>query len=142
MHPPRSVPRSLRRTDRRTEVDVRVSVRQALLIHPNVRPPVITSNVGGEYDGEKFSLRAYCWCEGDGMRTLDGGYIHHADGCPPNFEHHRSGLRVEWYKHAGRGAYMNKRLTPDELLGVALDCLSEIAITDIDLLRLRLGDED
>ena len=52
-----------------------------------------------DYEGTIFAYRKYCWCDGD----RDG----HGNGCPPNFEHYPSGVKITWYKHEGRGVTCN-----------------------------------
>lgn len=62
---------------------------------------LLASNSGtDEFDNDTFTMRPYCWCDGDRPS--------HEMGCPPNFEHKPSGLRISWYKHAGRGVTANQ----------------------------------
>lgn len=62
--------------------------------------PLLTSNDGEpEFSNDTFSMRTYCWCDGD--------RIGHQDGCPPNFIHNRTGIEVSWYKHSSRGITAN-----------------------------------
>ena len=79
----------------------------------------LVSNSGADpWEGEVFSLRAYCWCDGD-----KGG---HDDGCPPNFEHHPSGLIVCWYKHVGRGSSQNRAVSVREWVNILGSCIREV----------------
>jgi len=84
----------------------------------------LISNSGADpWEGEAFSLRAYCWCEGD----AEG----HEDGCPPNFEHHASGLIVCWYKHVGRGSSQNRALSVRDWVGIVGSCIREVVLSEV-----------
>jgi hypothetical protein len=79
----------------------------------------LTGNWGGEsWDSEVFAMRAYCWCDGDQPG--------HEDGCPPNFEHHRSGVTAAWYKHVGRGASVNVNIGRHDWRAIAAACIADI----------------
>ena len=81
----------------------------------------LAGNSGGdEYSNDVFTMRSYCWC------WCDGDGPHSPDGCPPNFEHRPTGLRVSWYKHAGRGTSANQDLTRAEWVRVVAGCLNSI----------------
>ena len=79
----------------------------------------ISSN-GGEmpYESNIFDMRSYCWCDGDRQG--------HEDGCPPNFQHHASGLVINWYKHCGRGITSNKTLSKKEWFNIIQDCINSL----------------
>lgn len=64
-----------------------------------------------------FNMRTYCWCDGEGE---------HEDGCPPNFEHHGTGLKVYWYKHAARGTSANHKIDPVLWGRIVADCLTSV----------------
>lgn len=78
----------------------------------------LTGNTGMQpYENATFTMRAYCWC--------DGEQPGHADGCPPNFEHKPSGLQVSWYKHAGRGVTANQP-RPEHWTAIIAECLDSV----------------
>lgn len=85
--------------------------------------PDVTGNSGGEYVGENFTIRAYCWCDGPGDR--EG----HDDECPPNFEMPSRDIRVSWYKHSGRGPTANRDVSDEEWVDVLRECLAELSLT-------------
>ena len=66
-------------------------------------------NTGTEYKNETFIVRAYNWYDEDNEK--------------PNFEY--KDLKVWWYKHLGRGDYMEKEkpLTLEFLLDMLKDCM-------------------
>jgi len=74
------------------------------------------SNTGAEYKTDKFEVKAYCWCDGE----------RHENGCPPNFLYKPTGFIVNWYKHLGRGASMNRKITPKEATKMFDDCLKSV----------------
>lgn len=78
-------------------------------------------NVGGEFIAPAFTVRAYCWCDGD----------RHPDGCPPNFEWRD--VKICWYKYLGRGTSSNVVLTPDLTAEMLMDCLASVRGMDVDL---------
>ena len=79
---------------------------------------LLTSNYGEpEFECPVFSMRTYCWCDGDRPG--------HEDGCPPNFQH-KSGLVIEWYKYLGRGTQMNRSLTVKEWCAIMRECLEAV----------------
>ena len=79
----------------------------------------LTSNWGERpWESDTFAMRTYCWCDGD----QEG----HEDGCPPNFEHRASGLIACWYKHAGRSASINQRVSRTEWTAILVDCLRDV----------------
>ena len=91
---------------------------------------LLTDNYGQpEFVNEVFSMRTYCWCDGD----------RHKDGCPPNFEH-RSGLKISWYKHAYRGRTINKSIDEKTWCKIVQECLDSIEATDRSEKRSERGD--
>lgn len=77
----------------------------------------LTINYGAEpFSNERFSMRTYCWCDGDA----------HPDGCPPNFEYYPLGLVVSWYKHVGRGASCNQKHTDEEWKTIVRGCAESL----------------
>ncbi|HEU5223009.1 MAG TPA: hypothetical protein VFU07_04935 [Candidatus Lumbricidophila sp.] len=104
----------------------------------------IGSNAAVEYRTEQFAIRDYCWCAfGDGYDRHD--YNEAEDGpmpnpersthttpdgmCPPNFEHFKSGLKLDWYKRRGRSNewYGNLPTTREQVIDILLDCLKPLA---------------
>jgi hypothetical protein len=78
---------------------------------------LLTDNSGEpEYSNPVFTMRCYCWCDGD----------RHPRGCPPNFEHHPSGLSISWYKYALRGRTINRSVTQAEWIKIVRECLESI----------------
>lgn len=76
-----------------------------------------------DYDGSIFAYRPYCWCDAG----LDGDEDDpHYNGCPPNFEHYPSGLKITWYKHEGRGITANRELKAMDWWDVLAECVKEI----------------
>ena len=61
-----------------------------------------TNNSGTFYENEVFSIRAYCWCDGENPG--------HEKECPPNFLHKSSNFAVSWYKYLGRDTLQNQDL--------------------------------
>jgi hypothetical protein len=80
-----------------------------------------TGNNGGEYETDKFKMRAFCWCD----ETI------HPDGCPPNFEWRD--YKVEWYKYLGRGMHVKPEMTPDLIAEMLDECLKSVQAKDVDL---------
>lgn len=80
----------------------------------------LTSNHGGEmFETEVFTMRPYCWCDGE----QEG----HEEECPPNFEYKPTGLKIAWYKHAGRGITSNmEEPTATEWFDMLTRCRSSI----------------
>jgi len=76
------------------------------------------ANVGpdADYHGDTFTMRAFCWCDGE----LDG----HEPDCPPNFE--CGDVRVWWYKHARRSACMNRKVTSSEWAAMLAACIADL----------------
>lgn len=75
-------------------------------------------NVGGdgEYIGDKFEIRAYCWCCGD----------IHPHGCPPNFKY--KDWMIDWYKYITRGHCQNRRyISPKQVMRMLTTVLKEIS---------------
>lgn len=92
----------------------------------------LASNSGSEeYTGPVFDMRCYCWCDGDRPG--------HEESCPPNFHHHATGIQVAWYKHAGRGASINQKISSAHWKRVIAECRDSVPITDdeIDAQRHR-----
>lgn len=79
----------------------------------------LTDN-GGEiyFKCPVFVMRSYCWCDGDNQG--------HEAGCPPNFEHYRTGLRVEWYKYVGRGMACNMATTAGQWADIVAECIAAV----------------
>lgn len=74
------------------------------------------SNCGQVFECPTFSIRSYCWCEGD----IPG----HENGCPPNFKY--KNFEVVWYKQHERGASQNRNISKKELLEMFDDCMNAI----------------
>lgn len=72
------------------------------------------------FENDVFVIRSYCWC--------DGGKPGHEEGCPPNFEHKKTGFQACWYKHIGRGASQNQRLNRSGPAWryILMDCLRSL----------------
>src|SRR2546423_1713602 len=66
------------------------------------------------YSNDVFTIRTYCWCDGN----------EHPEGCPPNFDHPASGLQARWYKHAQRGASINREVDSTEWSKILSECLA------------------
>lgn len=75
-------------------------------------------NTGAIYEGDKFAIRAFCWCDGDRRG--------HDPECPPNFEHYATNFRCEWYKHASRGNRQSRSISRTEWASIMADCMHEI----------------
>lgn len=77
-----------------------------------------------DYEGKVFAYRPYCWCDAG----LDGDEDDpHYNGCPPNFEHYPTGLKISWYKHCGRGVTANvPELKAITWWGMLNECVQEI----------------
>lgn len=71
---------------------------------------------GDDFLNDTFEMRSYCWCDGD----------KHLNGCPPNFAHRPSGTSCNWYKHAGRGASINRNLSVEGWSVILIDCLQSL----------------
>ncbi len=71
-----------------------------------------------EFKNGVFAMRCYCWC--------DGNREGHENGCPPNFEHFKSGVSMSWYKHAGRGATVNRVPSKQEWVKIMESCRSSV----------------
>lgn len=79
----------------------------------------LTGNWGEEpWDSEVFSMRTYCWCDGDRPG--------HEDGCPPNFVHHSTGFTASWYKHVGRGASVSAGISRGTWRDIVTACLMDV----------------
>lgn len=75
----------------------------------------LTSNDGEpEFATPVFIMRTYCWCDGRD----------HPDGCPPNFE--SGDISARWYKHAQRGASINRDVSAEEWAQVLSECLASV----------------
>lgn len=82
----------------------------------------LTSNSGADdYANKVFSMTSYCWCEGDGE---------HEDECPPNFEHLSSGLKINWYKHIGRGTTANLEIQRSVWRKIIDECLESVGFSE------------
>ena len=75
-----------------------------------------TCNNGSRFSNDVFSLRSYCWCDGEG----EG----HEQGCPPNFV--CGDFAASWYKHAGRGHSQSRPVSHDEWAKIMERCLSSL----------------
>lgn len=103
-----------------------------VLEHQTDQNPCDNCGGDGQFENDTFAMRAYCWCDG-GI-----GYEDHEDGCPPNFHFKPTDFKCAWYKHAGRGATQNRKVTPPELYRVLIDCLGSFATPeDPRITRLR-----
>lgn len=77
------------------------------------------SNYGGEtFENDVFIMRNYCWC--------DGEYPEHENGCPPNFIHKQTNIKISWYKHCGRGITANIELNGYEWALIIKDCIESL----------------
>lgn len=93
----------------------------------------LTSNSGADpYEDDVFVMRTFCWCDGDAAG--------HEELCPPNFEFKSTDLKVSWYKHAGRGDSMNRRVEPQEWAEIEAACLASLGITMIEIEARRAKD--
>lgn len=79
-------------------------------------PYRIGSNYGNTFYTDAFVMRDYCWCDGE----REG----HEDGCPPNFQW--SNIKINWYKHLGRGMSANAPIPPDMVAEMLDECLASI----------------
>jgi hypothetical protein len=73
-----------------------------------------TSNNGAEFSNDTFSMRAYCWCDGE----------EHGDGCPPNFEYKK--FKASWYKYLGRGGSQSHLLSREKIWEMTKDCIESL----------------
>lgn len=80
----------------------------------------LTDNGGAApWEGEVFSMRTYCWCDG----SREG----HEEECPPNFEHHGSGFSASWYKHSERGQSCTEPIpSAAEWSQIVAECIAEV----------------
>lgn len=80
-----------------------------------------TSNSGrGEFKNDVFAIRSYCWCDsGKG----------HEEGCPPNFEHFKSGIQAAWYKHSRRSPSVSTIPTSAEWRAIVRECEDSLALS-------------
>lgn len=80
---------------------------------------ILEWNDAYDYEGNVFCYRNYCWCDGDSPG--------HEEGCPPNFEHYGSGLKIAWYKHEGRGVTANMtELKSMHWFDILAECVNEV----------------
>lgn len=105
--------------------------------HTPITLPGVGSNCAASFQNEVFAIRDYCWCEGSYHRETvpeddprwesaietSGG---ESTGCPPNFEHFASGLKVVWYKHMGRSQSANQHLVAEQRQSILAECLASI----------------
>lgn len=103
-----------------------------------------TDNTGAEFENEVFTLRGFCWCDGE----ADG----HQQGCPPNFEFkgrvprpdqkpERTALapfEADWYKYLGRGSSQSRKVSSAEWARIEELCLASIADSGAKNLRVAL----
>lgn len=68
-----------------------------------------------EFSNDEFSIRPYCWCNGEGE--------HAGFGCPPNFKCGK--FEAEWYKHIDRG-FDHDEISSDEFRRLMIKCLNSI----------------
>ena len=73
-----------------------------------------TDNSGAYFSNDVFSIRAYCWCDGD----------EHPKGCPPNFE--CGDFEASWYKHLGRGSSQSRLLSAEEWDSIYRKCIDSL----------------
>ena len=76
----------------------------------------IGSNYGEQFIAPVFEMRDYCWCDGE----LAG----HENACPPNFQWRD--VKVNWYKHMGRGMSANRDVPPEEIAEMLVECLEAV----------------
>jgi hypothetical protein len=79
------------------------------------------ANTGTEFENDVFSIRAYCWCDGE----------RHPEGCPPNFEYREGPSKSVifsacWYKYLGRGGSQSRELTPPQWAYIVRRCLESV----------------
>jgi hypothetical protein len=86
--------------------------------HRGDRMSLLDNSGEEEFKNGVFAMRCYCWC--------DGAREGHEGGCPPNFEHFQSGLSMSWYKHAGRGATVNRIPSATEWNAIVAECRGSI----------------
>jgi hypothetical protein len=72
---------------------------------------------GAEFENDIFSMKAFCWCDGD----IKG----HEEGCPPNFLHKKTGFCVEWYKYLGRSTE-HSEISQKEFRKIIAECLESL----------------
>jgi hypothetical protein len=75
--------------------------------------------VGENYSNEVFSLRAYCWCDGE----AEG----HGEDCPPCFE--CGDFVADWYKYFGR-SFNCSHISLLEWRDMLTRCLASIKESD------------
>lgn len=79
---------------------------------------LVQNSGGDEFVCPTFSMRTYCWCEGE----------EHKDGCPPQFEYRPANFVIRWYKYAGRSQTANMPKPPGMLWELAVaDCIQAVA---------------
>lgn len=76
----------------------------------------IGSNCEESFVTPTFEMLDYCWCDGDRGD--------HRNGCPPNFRWRD--VRVNWYKHIGRGMSANRDVPPEEIAEMLVECLEVV----------------
>ena len=86
-----------------------------------------TANEGSQYITPVFSMRSYYWgeCNSDGLEDdvpLDPDPSCLA--CAPNFQY--GDFEVRWYKHARRGATMNRKISPEEAVDMFNACMASV----------------
>lgn len=72
----------------------------------------------------------HCTCRKTAAYRAFVDTIQHSDNCQmdkPNFEHHETGLTVDWYKYIGRSMEYPEA-TPEEWLKVFRDCISSLKV--------------
>lgn len=69
-------------------------------------------NTGNEFICDTFEVHAYYW--GDDDELYDRANFKCGD------------IEVRWYKHVGRGPYLNKPITPDEAVAMFDKCMEAL----------------
>ena len=68
------------------------------------------SNTGARYTGVNFTVEAYSW-DFDNFQ---------------DFNFMWRDVKVAWYKHLGRGMYINRQVSSDEVTEMFSECMSEM----------------
>jgi hypothetical protein len=90
-------------------------------------------NSGASFENAVFSLRAFCWCDGESPEHAEAG-------CPPNFAFvggsftppRASAARVfaplivDWYKYLGRGSTQDRSVSAREWSQIEAICLASV----------------
>lgn len=71
-------------------------------------------NTGTRYKNDTFELKAYDW-DAEDNKDAENYY---------NFKY--KDFKIYWYKHVGRGSFVNKQITPEEMIYIYDDCLNSL----------------